>query len=118
MLLLWFSCMCLITSQCVRLSVLLCLLLPRIETLFFFFFQAEDGIRDLTVTGVQTCALPISLPRALAAPRLPLHVRARLHGGVSALLGDRGRVRRLRRPPGQPRRHTFSGVAGDRKSVV
>src|SRR5579859_1469198 len=28
--------------------------------LFFFFFQAEDGIRDLTMTGVQTCALPIS----------------------------------------------------------
>src|SRR2546430_4626097 len=27
--------------------------------LSFFFFQAEDGIRDLTVTGVQTCALPI-----------------------------------------------------------
>src|SRR3989475_2071216 len=36
---------------------------------FFFFFQAEDGIRDLTVTGVQTCALPISgalMPRKLA----------------------------------------------------
>src|SRR5256885_3684514 len=30
---------------------------------FFFFFQAEDGIRDYKVTGVQTCALPIS-PRA------------------------------------------------------
>src|SRR2546426_11130604 len=29
--------------------------------LFFFFFQAEDGIRDYKVTGVQTCALPISL---------------------------------------------------------
>src|SRR5438876_7588590 len=28
---------------------------------FFFFFQAEDGIRDGRVTGVQTCALPISL---------------------------------------------------------
>src|SRR6266498_4542551 len=28
---------------------------------FFFFFQAEDGIRDADVTGVQTCALPISL---------------------------------------------------------
>src|SRR2546430_8312747 len=27
----------------------------------FFFFQAEDGIRDLTVTGVQTCALPICI---------------------------------------------------------
>ena len=26
---------------------------------FFFFFQAEDGIRDYKVTGVQTCALPI-----------------------------------------------------------
>src|SRR6267378_8264232 len=29
--------------------------------MFFFFFQAEDGIRDLYVTGVQTCALPILL---------------------------------------------------------
>src|SRR5829696_10012531 len=29
---------------------------------FFFFFQAEDGIRDWSVTGVQTCALPISTP--------------------------------------------------------
>src|SRR2546430_9905249 len=29
--------------------------------MYLFFFQAEDGIRDLTVTGVQTCALPISL---------------------------------------------------------
>src|SRR5690349_23752659 len=31
------------------------------SSFFFFFFQAEDGIRDLYVTGVQTCALPISL---------------------------------------------------------
>src|SRR5215469_17068519 len=30
---------------------------------YFFFFQAEDGIRDLYVTGVQTCALPISPER-------------------------------------------------------
>src|SRR6266487_5293843 len=30
---------------------------------FFFFFQAEDGIRDGRVTGVQTCALPISARR-------------------------------------------------------
>src|SRR5256712_1878682 len=29
------------------------------QIIFFFFFQAEDGIRDLIVTGVQTCALPI-----------------------------------------------------------
>src|SRR5206468_9835734 len=32
-----------------------------IKILYFFFFQAEDGIRDLIVTGVQTCALPISV---------------------------------------------------------
>src|SRR5690554_490925 len=31
---------------------------------FFFFFQAEDGIRDADVTGVQTCALPISFEKA------------------------------------------------------
>ena len=30
--------------------------------LFVFFFQAEDGIRDIGVTGVQTCALPIYCP--------------------------------------------------------
>src|SRR2546430_7977048 len=33
--------------------------ISRMYTWRFFFFQAEDGIRDLTVTGVQTCALPI-----------------------------------------------------------
>src|SRR2546425_7113496 len=33
-----------------------------IPTSFFFFFQAEDGIRDKLVTGVQTCALPIYSP--------------------------------------------------------
>src|SRR3989449_5480727 len=36
--------------------------------LFFFFFQAEDGIRDVAVTGVQTCALPISASRLLGRP--------------------------------------------------
>src|SRR2546430_6196716 len=35
------------------------LLVCTVLVSFFFFFQAEDGIRDLTVTGVQTCALPI-----------------------------------------------------------
>src|SRR3712207_8272120 len=48
---------------------------------FFFFFQAEDGIRDIGVTGVQTCALPIcsSLPSSpfspenYATPRDPNH---------------------------------------------
>src|SRR5438093_1343030 len=53
-----------------------------------FFFQAEDGIRDWSVTGVQTCALPIcdrdELRRALAVrdqrPREPLHQRLEAGG--------------------------------------
>src|SRR5205085_5505165 len=36
---------------------------------FCFFFQAEDGIRDLTVTGVQTCALPICMRPPSCWPR-------------------------------------------------
>src|SRR2546425_10769712 len=36
-------------------------MLIRCSTFCFFFFQAEDGIRDKLVTGVQTCALPISI---------------------------------------------------------
>src|SRR2546422_6764784 len=35
---------------------------PSVFCVLFFFFQAEDGIRDVAVTGVQTCALPISEP--------------------------------------------------------
>src|SRR5690606_39716036 len=35
----------------------------------FFFFQAEDGIRDFHVTGVQTCALPISIRYSVSARR-------------------------------------------------
>src|SRR5207302_7525317 len=50
---------------------------------FFFFFQAEDGIRDFHVTGVQTCALPISsksapsrsATRAVALRALKPHVQ-------------------------------------------
>src|SRR2546430_13473142 len=43
-----------------------------------FFFQAEDGIRDLTVTGVQTCALPICTgKRASRAPLLDMSPDAR-----------------------------------------
>src|SRR3712207_7508044 len=47
----------------------------------FFFFQAEDGIRDIGVTGVQTCALPIFAEAQLAE--------------VVQALGDVGRARRL-----------------------
>src|SRR5256885_8563002 len=61
----------------------------------FFFFQAEDGIRDYKVTGVQTCALPIS--RA-AARGVPLRARRRGAGAAArpwarALPAGRGRPR-------------------------
>src|SRR5699024_12020654 len=39
----------------------------------FFFFQAEDGIRDRNVTGVQTCALPISI-NDICAPQQLAHL--------------------------------------------
>src|SRR5437762_7105868 len=41
------------------------------ESSFLFFFQAEDGIRDTSVTGVQTCALPIYCwqPSGVVVPR-------------------------------------------------
>src|SRR6266850_3111776 len=54
---------------------------------FFFFFQAEDGIRDYKVTGVQTCALPISgtrtrrpacTSRSTSARRKPTRRSARI----------------------------------------
>src|SRR5687768_18556100 len=55
----------------------------------FFFFQAEDGIRDVAVTGVQTCALPIcgrdapaaaaGQPRGLVQPCPPARPRGAPH---------------------------------------
>src|SRR5258708_40134567 len=47
----------------------------------FFFFQAEDGIRDDLVTGVQTCALPISPPREALARRVADALRAEIASG-------------------------------------
>src|SRR2546422_2430831 len=80
---------------------------------FFFFFQAEDGIRDVAVTGVQTCALPIScsaptLSEEVAIPRLraieihgfpyPLAARrAVILRGLGG--GEADDVRRVRRRP-------------------
>src|SRR6266496_2274597 len=55
---------------------------------FFFFFQAEDGIRDLYVTGVQTCALPISVDQIsieAAQPKLDLSVLERMDGKTIVL---------------------------------
>src|SRR5256886_11227463 len=92
--------------------------LPSGGDILFFFFQAEDGIRDLTVTGVQTCALPIYMVRRVgpaaaherALPRLEA-VQADRDGGERPrehLSLSRDLVRNL----GKKRSD------GDRKSVV
>src|SRR3712207_7004727 len=59
--------------------------------LFFwiFFFQAEDGIRDIGVTGVQTCALPILL--AVGADRSALEADGEVGDGLGAGVGQRAR---------------------------
>src|SRR6266540_351424 len=82
--------------------------------MFFFFFQAEDGIRDRDVTGVQTCALPISTARqvghaheptargghvqGIASPRAVAKRRGQHgHSRIGLLLGSRnGRVADVR----------------------
>src|SRR5438445_10634125 len=51
---------------------------------FFFFFQAEDGIRDIGVTGVQTCALPISV-RAISPAVMQALCRYAWPGNVREL---------------------------------
>src|SRR5260221_4508263 len=49
--------LCIVFSSCMSLSIIFL----SSHLFFFFFFQAEDGIRDHCVTGVQTCALPICI---------------------------------------------------------
>src|SRR5690606_40115573 len=66
-----------------------------------FFFQAEDGIRDFHVTGVQTCALPILLEtvlvtnaRAYQKPRLLKELRIIFGDGLLTADGEHWRFRR------------------------
>src|SRR5256885_7302389 len=84
----------------------------------FFFFQAEDGIRDYKVTGVQTCALPIL--RGTELRRLELQVARASERQTSALYDavGRGGPAELQQDPCVLA--VGSGIAryGDRKSVV
>src|SRR5258708_29049248 len=61
-----------------------------LRQLLVFFFQAEDGIRDDLVTGVQTCALPISAAYALEIPL------AAMQEGLTHFAGVPGRLQRRR----------------------
>src|SRR3712207_3988863 len=53
----------------------------------FFFFQAEDGIRDMGVTGVQTCALPIFGEAGIGKTRLVAEVRREYYDVVRFIEG-------------------------------
>src|SRR3989440_1767766 len=65
------------------------ILSPARIVFFFFFFQAEDGIRDLIVTGVQTCALPIS-PWVVRRPQLQAREHFDLGGRVAVATAHEG----------------------------
>src|SRR3989440_6526441 len=89
----------------------------RRAKLFFFFFQAEDGIRDLIVTGVQTCALPIwNIAQFCVNPEVAVDSARRLAGGETL----RNVEIRMRHRDGSIRHGLLSANAlfEDRKSVV
>src|SRR5256886_10112359 len=89
----------------------------------FFFFQAEDGIRDLTATGVQTCALPILDPYVPAMVGTQGIANAQSAGGFTT--AEMARIRsqmHLVSFLGWPRNwvslRCSYGTIEDRKSVV
>src|SRR5437762_4345612 len=95
---------------------------------FFFFFQAEDGIRDTSVTGVQTCALPIygKRPATRTSGQVDLHprlccARHRRSGHVRVLSCEGSRDRILRPSEilvcDRRERHQLDLVYSNRKST-
>src|SRR5256885_8137589 len=74
----------------------------KCESFDYFFFQAEDGIRDYKVTGVQTCALPISVVR-------------NPHHGTVPFGGDSNRELRL---PGRVREAVVDQVVEDASQLL
>src|SRR5258708_25267859 len=87
----------------------------------FFFFQAEDGIRDDLVTGVQTCALPISMRSTFASFAIvrlsspPPHATASTLSGTAA--GRTASSRSCDSGEGPPLSRTEIGRASCRERV-
>src|SRR5206468_7350445 len=80
-------------------GVLVVFVWMHVSCFFFFFFQAEDGIRDLIVTGVQTCALPIFIGDLAHAEEekgkpLPGVAQVAMQGGAYAAKTIRARLER------------------------
>src|SRR2546426_7877770 len=88
---------------------------------FFFFFQAEDGIRDYKVTGVQTCALPI-LPRnargdgPVRGARTDVRAWAKVVAAVSPPRTSVTRARAVYCNPMRRRRSRNPGAARGRRA--
>src|SRR5256885_14069972 len=74
---------------------------------FFFFFQAEDGIRDYKVTGVQTCALPISERACFRASGVSAGRRTPWARASSSIVSGRR----------HPSRWTCSSALGQRRNA-
>src|SRR5256885_8823878 len=86
------------------------------SVIFFFFFQAEDGIRDYKVTGVQTCALPIFAEAVKRPATKPLHPYAldapaeeKIRAIATGIYGAKG---------AELTAEAKKGLEKDRKSVV
>src|SRR2546425_8064916 len=105
-------------GETIELSALCLLYRRNLDVLLdiIFFFQAEDGIRDKLVTGVQTCALPIYVITLDADTRMPRETARRLVGKMAHPLNH------PRFDPGTRRVVEGYGVlqprVTDRKSVV
>src|SRR2546422_10488646 len=87
---------------------------------FFFFFQAEDGIRDVAVTGVQTCALPIyfsfsTLPFLAGIALLPIRIALLEWFRKSELSSDRAGLLAVQDPHAAMRMHLKMAGGGDMK---
>src|SRR5438067_734376 len=96
------------------------LLIGALLVYVLFFFQAEDGIRDRNVTGVQTCALPICdrcarSPARCAPARSARAARQRRHGRRARRRPDHARAPRRHR---SAHRRARAAPPEDRKSVV
>src|SRR3989449_2786543 len=102
--------------------------MPNTISIFFFFFQAEDGIRVVAVTGVQTCALPISSRRTVTpalrtAARVPRAPARPARGRVGRCASPHPAARESRYAPslvglrpeehGEPARRERRQVPGD-----
>src|SRR5260370_28764271 len=106
-----------VASQRVGKEILVCVVDCGVDWSVFFFFQAEDGIRDSSVTGVQTCALPILGTTCGRCRRSGQPIRRRAVGRRTPA-GDPGAGAGSGAAAAAARRANGESRPADRKSVV